>query len=255
MPRHRFYAQATDFNGSRVILSPAETHHLIQVLRTQLGEEVFVFDGAGREFKAVFASTAGNRAEMELGQQLTDPVESSLHITLAQGISKGERFDLIVQKTTELGVNRIIPLITRYTDVKLTVAQSDKRLERWSRISLEALKQCGRRTLVDITAPMSPAEMIAVRNAAPEPPPGDRELFLVFNEKGGVPLTETVSGGAGSRATIAIGPEGGWSDGELSLLMENGCKSVTLGPRILRTETAAVAAITLVQHAWGDLSR
>ena len=246
MSRRRFYAHPDDIAGSLVTLSKEETHHLVHVLRLKPGDEVFVFDGRGNEYGCRLQAESGSRARLEIITPLVDVVESPIRLTLAQALAKNDRFDLIVQKATELGVNRIVPLATEHTDVRLSVDQVDKRLDRWRRISLEALKQCGRRRLVEIAAPMT-LEALAEDAGA--------EVLLVFSEKSGVPIaaalpdTSLLAG-----LTALVGPEGGWSDGELTRLEQRGAIAAGLGPRILRTETAAVVAITLLQHLLGDLS-
>jgi 16S rRNA (uracil1498-N3)-methyltransferase len=189
-----------------------------------------------------------------VGEELDDAVESPLRLTLAQALTKGEKFDFIVQKTTELGVTSIAPLATRYADVKLDDEQIAKRVERWRRISLEALKQCGRRKLVEIAGPRTLREFLSASETSAELAITHRKL-LVFSEAGGVAVDDALAEMSVTANIVAmIGPEGGWNDDELSLLQELGCVAVTLGPRVLRTETAAVVAITLIQHAIGDLS-
>lgn len=257
MARRRFYALPDDINGSLVTLSTHETHHLIHVLRMTPGEKAFVFDGCGREFKCIFRRVESDRAQLEIAGTLSDVIESPLQLTLAQALVKGDKFDFIIQKATELGVSSIVPLITRYGDVRLDDRQKTKRVERWRRISLEAMKQCGRRRLVEITMPQTLREFIAAREtssmngAVPEIP----QAHLLFNERGGMAITEALKGLSSRTAIIAlIGPEGGWSEDELEASRDGGCRSVSLGPRILRTETASVVAITLIQHSLGDLS-
>ena len=262
MARRRFYAPPDNIDGSIAALSPDETHHLMQVLRMTPGDPAFVFDGCGNEYKCIFRSFKDGHAELEIGgHALKDIVESPIDLTLAQALAKGEKFDFIIQKATELGVSRIAPLLTRYADVRLDDQQISRRVERWQRISLEALKQCGRRKLVEITAPRTVRDFVGAAKSSPPqtshglPSATDRTLLL-FSERGGLALTDALAEISKSSPVVAlIGPEGGWSDDELELLNEFGCKSVTLGPRVLRTETAAVAAVTLIQHALGGLSR
>ena len=155
MQRHRFYAPPDSINGSVVTLSRDETHHLSRALRLRPGDEAFVFDGCGREYRCAFTEVKDSRARLEINYELTDEVESPVHLTLAQALAKGEKFDLVVQKATELGACSIVPIVTEHTDVKLSDEKSEKRLERWRRISLEALKQSGRRRLVDINPPLA----------------------------------------------------------------------------------------------------
>ena len=260
MARRRFYAPPDNITASQVTLSTHETHHLIHVLRMTPGDETFVFDGCGREYRCTFRRVEGNRAQLEIEDALSDVVESPLHLTLAQALAKGEKFDFIIQKATELGVSSIAPLITRYADVRLDDQQRNSRRERWRRISLEAMKQCGRRRLVEIAAPRTVREFISERESPSAARPGDvahiPRALLLFSESGGMAVTDALAKVPPHNAVTAlIGPEGGWSHDELEALNDCGCRAVTLGPRVLRTETAAVVAITLIQHALGDVSR
>jgi 16S rRNA (uracil1498-N3)-methyltransferase len=251
MARRRFYAPPESIEGLRITLSTDETHHLTNVLRLKPGSEALVFDGRGSEYRCRFLAAESGRARLEIIDTLDDTVESSVRLTLAQAMAKGEKFDLIIQKATELGVSSIVPLITEHTDVKPDREQSFKRLDRWRRISLEALKQSGRRKLVEITAPLALEEFLLQRGGLES-----RGTLLVFSERGGAPLSESlVYADDAAVVTAIVGPEGGWSQAELELLSAHGAKAVTLGPRVLRTETAAIVAVALIQHAVGDLSR
>ncbi len=255
MTRRRFYAPPENIVGSMVTLSADETHHLIHVLRMTPGNEAFVFDGRGREYRCGFRRVEHNRAQLEIAEPLPDGVESPLDLTLAQSLVKGERFDFIIQKATELGVSTIAPLLTRYSEARLDDHQKTKRVERWRRISLEAIKQCGRRKLVAIAGPCTLREFIAANEASPNGWPQPQRLLLLFNGQGGLPVADALGETTGASSVVAlIGPEGGWSDDELETLNEGGCKCVALGPRVLRTETAAIVAIALIQQAMGDLS-
>jgi 16S rRNA (uracil1498-N3)-methyltransferase len=277
MSRRRFYASPDNINDSDITLAIDETHHLTHVLRMTPGDQAFVFDGCGHEYKCTFQGIKDNHAHLELNEVLSDVVESPLQLTLAQALAKGEKFDFIIQKVTELGVSRIVPLITRYAEIKLDDDQVERRLERWRRISLEALKQCGRRRLAEITAPQTLPKFLdsvthadvahaAGRNVAQAASlriesreTSGRKLaacatLLLFSEKGGAAITEVLSEMPAPRAVIAlVGPEGGWSQNEIELLTARGAKPVSLGPRLLRTETAAIVALTLIQHLKGDL--
>jgi 16S rRNA (uracil1498-N3)-methyltransferase len=255
MTRRRFYAPPDSITDSTVSLSGDETHHLMHVLRMTPGDEAFVFDGCGHEYRCAFRSIKDNRGQLEIAGALSDVVESPLYLTLAQALARGEKFDFIVQKATELGVSSITPLVTRYADVRLDDQQKTKRVERWRRISLEAMKQCGRRKLVEITAPLTIREFIAANEAPPVGTSNIQQALLVFNEKGGIPLAAALAElSIPCPIAALVGPEGGWSDDELDTLNGCGSKAVTLGPRVLRTETAALVAIALIQQAIGDLS-
>ena len=262
MARRRFYAPPDNIDGSIATLSADETHHLMHVLRMTPGDPAFVFDGCGNEYRCSFRGFKDNHAQLEIrGDVLDDIVESPIDLTLAQALAKGEKFDFIIQKATELGVTRIAPLLTRYADARLDDQQITRRVERWRRISLEALKQCGRRKLVAIAAPRTVPDFVGATKSSPPPqtshglPSATNRALLLFSERGGLALNDALAGISKSSPVVAfIGPEGGWSDDELELLDESGCKSVTLGARVLRTETAAVVAVTLIQHALGGLS-
>src|SRR5262249_55242984 len=214
MSRHRFYASPTEITSSSITLSPDETHHLARVLRLRPGDQVSVFNGLGAEYSCTVDHVSGNQATLEIIEQLTDAVESPLPLTLAQALAKGEKFDFIVQKATELGVRRIVPIVTEQGDVKIADEKTDRRLGRWRRVALEASKQCGRRLLVQIEPPLSFIEFLHCENPrsgatlSAEPP-----LMLVFTERGGAAIDRLLSSHrAGSSGIAVIGPEGGWSE-------------------------------------------
>ena len=257
MSRHRFYASLPEITGSSITLSPEESHHLSRVLRLRPGDFVSAFDGQGSEYLCSVANTSGNQAALEIIEPLVDHVESPLPLTLAQALAKGEKFDFIVQKATELGVKRIVPIVTEHSDVRIADEKADRRLLRWQRIALEALKQCGRRVLVHIEPPLAFTEFLNCENPRSDAAlAAELPLMLAFSEKGGDPIDTVVSAyRSGSSVVAVIGPEGGWSDAETRAMLEFGCQCVTLGRRTLRTETAAIAALTLIQHTLGDLSR
>jgi 16S rRNA (uracil1498-N3)-methyltransferase len=257
MQRRRFYAAPETITDSVITLSPDESHHLTRVLRLRAGDDAFTFDGIGHEYRCRVTLVDRRGAQLEIVEAMTDEVESPIAVTLAQSLAKGEKFDFIVQKATELGVRRIVPLITENADVKLNDERAEKRMERWRRIALEALKQSGGRRLVDIAHPATITDFFnsttapdAVdSSAAPGPLP------LVFSEHGGVPIATAILRINPTLPVAAfVGPEGGWSNDELDLLKSRGAVFVTLGPRILRTETAALVAVTLLQHQLGNLS-
>ncbi|MBI4468631.1 MAG: 16S rRNA (uracil(1498)-N(3))-methyltransferase [Acidobacteria bacterium] len=248
MRRHRFYAQPDQISNERVQLDREQSHHLARVLRLGIGDEVEVFDGEDHVYRCTVLQIDGGKTKLSIDARLSKSAEAPVRITLAQALVKGEKFDWIVQKATELGVSSIVPLATEHADLRLGADQAARRVERWQRISLEALKQCGRSRLVSFTLPLSPQDYVSSRS--PEDGP-----MLVFTERGGLPLPELLHGQREpERFAVVIGPEGGWGESERSLLQAHNGRFVTLGPRILRTETAAVAALSLLQHLLGDLS-
>lgn len=222
------------------MLAADEARHLREVLRLKPGAEVSVFDGEGKEFRARVAQARRDFAELELEQEI-EPArpESPLRITLAVALLKGEKFDLVVQKATELGVAQIIPLITRYADIKLRdESDARKRVTRWQRIALEAAKQSGRALVPEITLPEQLTSVLRPSNPC-----------YFFSEKGGHGLAPVET----DQITAIIGSEGGWTDEEIEGARAAGAQIVTLGGRILRAETAAIAVTALLQHRFGDL--
>lgn len=245
MSRHRFYAPPSSIEGDQITLGPEESYHLWRVLRMRPGAIVYVFDGTGWEYACQLQGGDHQRARLNIVERQRPPVESPLAITLAQGLAKGEKFELVVQKATELGVHRIIPLITAHTLSTGIREVSEHRLRRWRRIALEATKQCGRTRLPEILAPL---RWEAFLRAFPQP-------ALLFAERAGRSLADVARAWSEGVDTLCllIGPEGGWQESEVAAAQTAGAIVVTLGQRILRTETAALVAISVVQHLWGDL--
>lgn len=240
MTRRRFYAPPSAFNFTKrtVTLTADEARHLREVLRLKPGDEVSVFDGAGKEFRARVAQARREFAELDVDEEIAAArPESPLQIELAVALLKGEKFDLVVQKATELGVTKIVPLMTKHADIKLRdESDASKRVARWQRIALEAAKQSGRAFVPEVTLP-NPFESVL------------KNPCFLFSEKGGHGITQINM----DAVTAIVGSEGGWSDEEIEQARAAGAQIVTLGGRILRAETAAITAAALLQHRFGDL--
>ena len=252
MTRRRFYAPPVAFalDDQTVSLSADEARHARDVLRLQPGDEVYVFDGAGKEFRCAVREFVRDGALLDVIEEV-DPArpESLLDLTLAIALLKGEKFDLVVQKATELGASRIVPVATSRSDVRIRNGDEAKRkVARWRRIALEAAKQCGRARLMEIEEPLG-------SNALIDRPAEAGELRLMFVERNGTSLAEAARNPPSGSAKVfaLIGPEGGWADEEIELARKGGWQIVTLGGRTLRAETAAIAIVALLQHRWGDL--
>ena len=252
MTRRRFFAPPSAITSENVHLASDEARHLRDVLRLKPGDEVYVFDGAGMEFHCRVGESRRDSAELTVISEV-EPArpESPLLLTLAVALLKGEKFDLVVQKATELGVARVVPVITRHADIRLRdESEAVKRVARWQRIALEAAKQSGRAVVPQIDQPVTVESLIRPA-AATVGSPG-----LLFSERAGQPLAEAIraiSGGV-SAITALVGSEGGWADEELDEARGNGWFLVTLGGRILRAETAAITVAALIQHRFGDLA-
>lgn len=243
MTRRRFYAPPSAFADQTVVLAADEARHLRDVLRLKTGDEVYVFNGVGREFRCTVASTRRDSAELRIEAEV-EPAkpESPLQLNLCVALLKGEKFDLVVQKATELGVTKVVPLITRYADIHLRdEADASKRVARWQRIALEAAKQSGRAFVPEISTPLAfDALLDNVKD----------DVRVMFSERGGGALSSLTSS---SNVTALVGSEGGWSDEELEQAQAHDFHIVTLGGRILRAETAAITVTALLQHLIGDL--
>jgi 16S rRNA (uracil1498-N3)-methyltransferase len=244
MTRRRFHALPSSFNFEEktVALAAEEARHLRDVLRLKNGDEVYVFDGAGREFRCTVLNTRRDTAELRIEAEV-EPAkpESQLQLDLCVALLKGEKFDLVVQKTTELGVHRIVPLLTRYADIHLRdEADAGKRIARWQRIALESSKQSGRAFIPEISAPVSFDSLLDCVDG----------VCVMFSERGGGAL-----GGLpqAQNVTALIGSEGGWSDEEIEQARAHNFHVITLGGRVLRAETAAITVTALLQHLFGDL--
>jgi 16S rRNA (uracil1498-N3)-methyltransferase len=258
MTRRRFYAPPSAFgpNLESVRLGSDEARHLRDVLRLQPGDEVFVFDGTGREFRCQVERSQREAAPLKvLGPTESARPESPLQLTLAVALLKGDKFDLVVQKVTELGVACVIPVITKHADIRLRDAtDAAKRVTRWQRIALEAAKQSGRALLPEITSPIDFESLVQTKSQT-KGAEGAAQAIM-FSERDGEPLlaVSRILLPKPTSLTALVGSEGGWADEELALARQAGWSIVTLAGRILRAETAAIAVTTLLQHLYGDLA-
>jgi len=262
MTRRRFYAPPSAFgpNLENVSLASDEARHLRDVLRLQPGDEVYVFNGAGKEFHCtVERSERGHRDSAllkVLGEVESGRPESPLRLTLAVALLKGEKFDLVVQKATELGVACVVPVVTKHADIRLRDASdATKRVARWQRIALEAAKQSGRAVVPEVTGPILFKSLIHTAKRPSDP--GEVVVqALMFSERDGESLLKARKDlpVSPSSLTALVGSEGGWADEELAGAREAGWTIVTLGGRTLRAETAAITVTALIQHLFGDLA-
>jgi 16S rRNA (uracil1498-N3)-methyltransferase len=252
MARRRFYAPPDAFAAGGVSLSEEESRHLRDVLRLRAGDEARVFDGEGREFACVVSEAGGRKggARLEVRERVEPPSpESPLELTLAVALLKGEKFDLVVQKATELGAARVVPVETKRADVRLRDERdASKRVERWRRLALEAAKQSGRARLPSVDEPTPFAIFVEGASRA-------HEARVLFAEGGGAPLESLLTGKGERPAAVnaLVGPEGGWEEEEIERARARGWLTVTLGGRTLRAETAAITVCALLQHTYGDL--
>lgn len=253
MTRRRFYAPSTAFDASQnsVTLVADEARHLREVLRLKPGDEVYVFNGQGKEFLGRIDKSRRDTAQLHIIREV-EPArpESSLQLTLALALLKGEKFDLVVQKATELGATSIVPVTTKHADIRLRdESDAAKRVTRWQRIAMEAAKQSGRAVVPDVASVISFASLIQTTSASEE------TNCLMFSERDGQTLAQTQEriSTETKQVTALVGSEGGWSAEEIATARAAGWTIVTLGGRTLRAETAGIAVTVLLQHIFGDL--
>lgn len=251
MTRRRFYAPVKAFAADHVTLATDEARHLRDVLRLGPGDKIYIFDGEGREFQCVIEESRRDWASLRVVDEVSAAKpESELNLTLAIALLKGEKFDLVVQKATELGVTAIQPVITQRADVRLKDDQDAKRVTRWQRIALEASKQSGRARVPRIAGPVSFDSLVRKSDT-------QRATHqLMFSEREGDTLAEIIKSQTDlpMSVTAIVGSEGGWADEEIAQARAAEWQIVTLGGRILRAETAAIAVVVLLQHLFGDLT-
>ena len=229
--------------GAIVSLSESAAAHVGRVLRLGPGDELTLFDGRGGEYPAKIVDARGIVVRVQVDECRTVERESPLHLALVQGISRGERMDWVVQKATELGVAEIIPVLTERSVVKLNASQAERKREHWLGIAIAACEQCGRNRLPNIHAPAVLGDWLGAQ-------PADGLRILLDASGSDAPTTLRQAG----HVTLLIGPEGGLANGERAAAGAAGFQSMRLGPRILRTETAAIAALTALQLIAGDLA-
>ncbi len=232
--------------GERVRFDAEETRHLARVLRLRPGAVVRAVDGLGHELTVRLTEIGSRAAEGDVIGRAAVESESPLHLTLVQGLPKGDKFEAIVRMATELGVSRVVPLVSERA-VARHGGPDAPRLRRWHRVAREAAKQCGRATIPDVDSPLSLEAWLAEPRA-----PG---LLLCLWEGEALPLAAALPPTAPSRAVVVVGPEGGLAESEVEAIRAVGAVVAGLGARILRTETAGPVALSLLQFRYGDLGR
>jgi 16S rRNA (uracil1498-N3)-methyltransferase len=220
-------------------LPEAQAHYIGRVLRHAVGDAVQLFDGSGQEYRGELIEVGKKSVRVELREAFAGMAESPLRIHLGQGLSRGERMDWAIQKATELGATDISLIVSERCEVRLKDERADKRMAHWRQIAISACEQCGRSVLPRIHPPLGLSEWLQQLDA---------ELKLVLH-----PVAQPLQSHA-KPASLAflIGPEGGLSDAEVQQAKAQGFHAARLGPRVLRTETAPVVALSLAQQLWGD---
>lgn len=243
MREPRIHVNAPLNTGAELALPAGAATHVQRVLRLRVGAALTLFDGRGGEYRAELISTGREQTLVRVGEHSAVERESPLDITLLQGVSRGERMDHIVQKATELGVARVVPVLTEFCVVRLDAAQAGRRREHWQSIAIAACEQCGRNRVPPVELPVTLTEALAAL------PPGTVRLLLdpgAESSLAGTPRGEAMA--------LLVGPEGGLSPVEIRQASQCGFVGRSMGPRILRTETAPLVALSVLQALAGDLA-
>ncbi|MCX5717843.1 MAG: 16S rRNA (uracil(1498)-N(3))-methyltransferase [Nitrospirae bacterium] len=253
----RIILKKEEIKGNRITISGEKARYLISVLRCSAGDELQVFDGEGSFYKSKVAGLENKKVIIDLLERISLNAESPLNLTLVQGILKGEKMDMVIQKATELGVKEIIPAVTERSQIRHT-----RKVYRWRKIAEEASRQSGRTMIPVVHEPIEFNSLFAVHYSLPL-------SGFIFWEDGGLPLKEAIEKMQDARENLSnhpeacimnpaslyllIGPEGGFSEEEVNLTVSKELIAVSLGKRILRAETAAISAVALIQFLLGDI--
>jgi len=240
----RVYIPPERITGEQIALQSREARYILAVLRLGPGDEVTVFDGVGNEYRTELAEDDESGMYLAIQEGTRPERESPLQITLGQALLKGERMKFVIQKATELGAARLIPLVTSRTIPLVEGERESLRIERWQRIAQEAAKQSGRTMVPEIEAIHELAAFLSQAAGA--------RIMLWEGEP--APLREVVKGiDAQAGITLLIGPEGGFAEEEVTAAQAHGFLVAGLGQRVLRAETATLSVLTIIQHLFGDL--
>jgi 16S rRNA (uracil1498-N3)-methyltransferase len=218
------------------------SHYVSKVLRMRVGQHFWLFNGSGGFYQAEIIAMARRQVDVIVREFEEDKLEPTLHITLAQGISRGQHMDYTLQKAVELGVSKIVPLMTEFGNVRIEEKSAEKKMLHWRKIIIASCEQCGRNRLPALSEPTSLLQWLAL---------DDNSVKLLLHPGAGQRLSTL--GNINDPLSVLTGPEGGFSSIEVEQAMASDYVSVNLGPRVLRTETAAVAAISACQALWGDM--
>lgn len=247
MRRSRFFIAQPLADGQACTVAGDLASYMHRVLRLQVGDEVIVFDGSGAQWPAAITALGRAQLTLRLGGAEHPDCESPLGVRLLQAVSRGDRMDFAVQKATELGVQEIRPVLSRHGVVRLDGSQAGRRMAHWQQVAVSACEQSGRTRPPQVTLP----ERL---DRALDSLPDDGPRWLLCPDAAQLLGSDPAPAARTRMLTVLVGPEGGFADDELSLAAHHGFAARRLGPRILRTETAAAAVLAVLQARWGDLA-
>jgi 16S rRNA (uracil1498-N3)-methyltransferase len=245
---HRFYAPALDPGDETVALPRDEAEHLTRVLRLGVGDTVAVFDGRGHEFVARVASALRREVRVQIVSRAEPAAESGVSLTLGQAILKGDKMDDVIRDAVMLGAAAIQPIVTKRSETTVAALLRGARVDRWRRVALSSAKQSRRAVLPEIRMPLT------LDTALGEPAAALRLMLVEPAAAASVePISVLLQAPAPADATLLVGPEGGWAAEEWTLAATHGVRLISLGPRTLRADAVAVAAMSVLQFLWGEL--
>ena len=248
-PVHRFYAPDLTLTQPTVVLPVDEMKHLTRVLRLPPGAVVAVFDGRGAEFSARVESVERGGIRLRLLEARHPAPEPRVQLTLAQAVLKGDKMDDVLRDSVMLGVAKVVPVVSARSETTLAALRKARRVERWQRIAVSAAKQCGRALVPRVHEPVSLTGLVEGTSGE-----GLRLALVEPSRAVGASIDTLRDTPRPPAALVLVGPEGGWTPVESELLASGGFQLVRIGPRTLRADAAPVAALTLLQFIWGDLS-
>lgn len=243
----RFLATDLDPASNTASLSAEEAHHLTHVLRLRFGDEIAVFDGNGREYRARIERVSRDGAHVHLLEEISPAPEPAVRLTLAQAVLKGDKMDEVVRDAVMLGGAAIQPIVTRRTETTVATLIRSSRVERWRRVALASVKQSRRAVLPEVRTPLT------FENFLEEPAASLRLMLVEPSACGGSPISQLHHQPIPPDASVLVGPEGGWTEDECTAATAHGVRLVTLGHRTLRADAVPIAAISVLQFLWKDL--
>ncbi len=238
----RFPVKQSQIKNGQAVISGSDYRHIVKVLRLNVGHNITLFDESGVEYIGAIAAIEREKIRVAIAESRNVEMESNLNIILLQGIPKGNKMDFIVEKATELGVKTIVPVVTERSQTRNT-----RKVERWQRIAIESSKQCGRIIIPNIYTLKNFFEVIKLNYS--------NVLRIILHNKSKYNIKYILNNDLQSFINIIlfVGPEGGFSDEEIKIAEENGFIPIRLGPRVFRTETAGIVAISILQYIYGDI--
>lgn len=241
----KFFAEQNQINGSVITLTGADVNHIAKVLRHNVGDMLCVCDGNGYDYEAEITAITRDSIVLAAKSRMPCLAEPKVQVTLYQGLPKQGKMEWIIEKCTEMGISSIVPVQMERSVVRLSPEQAEKKLMRWQKTAEAAAKQCGRGKIPTVAMP------IALADLAQAPLPDF--LLMAYEEEKTQGVQNLLRGRKDQSVGIFIGPEGGFAPEEAAFLQNLGAHSVTLGKRILRTETAGLAALTILLYEWGEM--